>query len=55
MSSMENLSRSQIEKLVDGLTDLCLAFIDAQTAEATLRAYGFGDTELEAIGFDVEV
>lgn len=52
---MEKLSREQLEKMVDVLSNLVLEFADAQTAERLLRANGFENEELEAIGFDVEV
>lgn len=55
MSKLSELNREQLEKIVDRLTDLCLGFVDAQTAERILRADGFENEELEAIGFDVEV
>lgn len=53
---MKELSREQLEKMVDGLTNVLLVFADAQNAEAMLRAaYGFDDDMLKAIGFDVEM
>lgn len=52
---MDELSREQLEKMVDVLNNLVLEFVDAQTAERLLRANGFENEELEAIGFDVEV
>lgn len=52
---MDELSREQLEKMVDVLCNLVLEFVDAQTAERLLRANGFENEELEAIGFDVEV
>lgn len=52
---MENLSREQLEKMVDVLANMVLQFVDAQTAEKLLRAEGFESEELAAIGFDVEV
>ena len=55
MSKFDELSREQLEKMVDSLTNLCLNFIDAQTAERLLREEGFEAEELEAIGFEVEV
>ena len=52
---MDNLSREQLEKMVDVLASLVLEFVDAQTAERLLRANGFENEELKAIGFDVEL
>lgn len=52
---MENLSREQLEKMVDVLANMVLQFVDAQTAEKLLRAEGFESEELAAIGFDTEV
>ena len=52
---MDNLSRVQLEKMVDVLASLVLEFVDAQTAERLLRANGFESEELAAIGFDTEV
>lgn len=52
---MENLSREQLEKMVDVLANMVLQFVDAQTAERLLRAEGFEREELAAIGFDTEV
>ena len=52
---MDNISREQLEKMVDVLASLVLEFVDAQTAERLLRANGFENEELKAIGFDVEV
>lgn len=52
---MENLSREQLEKMVDVLENMVLQFVDAQTAEKLLRAEGFESEELAAIGFDTEV
>lgn len=51
---MDKLSREQLEKMVGTLTDMVLGFVDAQTAEMLLRADGFENEELEAIGFDIE-
>ena len=55
MSKLNKLSREQLEKMVNSLADLCLNFVDAQTAERLLTAEGFDNDELEAIGFEVEV
>lgn len=52
---MENLSREQLEKMVEVLTNMVLEFVDAQTAEKLLRANCFDSEELAAIGFDTEV
>lgn len=52
---MENLSREQLEKMVDVLANMVLQFVDAQTAEKLLGAEGFESEELAAIGFDTEV
>ena len=52
---MGELSREQLEKMVDVLGDLFLEIVDAQTAEMLLRANGFKNEELKAIGFNVEV
>lgn len=52
---MENLSREQLEKMVDVLANMVLQFVDAQTAERLLRAEGLESEELAAIGFDTEV
>lgn len=52
---MGELSREQLEKMADVLSGLLLEFVDAQTAERLLRANGFENEELKAIGFDVEV
>lgn len=52
---MNELNREQLEKMVDVLSNLVLEFVDAQTAERLLRANGFENEELRAIGFDTEV
>lgn len=52
---MGELSREQLEKMADVLSSLLLEFVDAQTAERLLRANGFENEELKAIGFGVEV
>ena len=49
---MGELSREQLEKMVDVLSSLLLEFVDAQTSERLLRANGFENEELKAIGFD---
>ena len=54
MDRMESLGREQLEKMVSILSSLLLEFADAQTAEMLLRANGFENEELMAIGFDVE-
>lgn len=54
MGRKDELTREQLEKMVESLTNLALSFIDAQTAEKLLRADGFESEELAAIGFDVE-
>ena len=51
---MGELSREQLEKMADVLSSLLLEFVDAQTAERLLRANGFENEELKAIGFDVD-
>ena len=51
---MGELSREQLEKMADVLSSLLLEFADAQVAERLLRANGFENEELMAIGFDVE-
>lgn len=51
---MGELSREQLEEMADVLSNLLLEFVDAQTAERLLRANGFENEELKAIGFDVE-
>ncbi len=53
MDRMEGLSREQVDKLADLLLNMCLHFTGAQYTEKILRARGFGDTELAALGFDV--
>lgn len=50
---MENLSREQLERMVEVLSDLVLEFVDAQTVESLLRENGFETEELDAIGFEV--
>lgn len=52
---MDELSREQLEKMVDVLSNLVLEFVDSQTAERLLKANGFESEELRAIGFDVEI
>ncbi len=52
---MDELSREQLEKMVDVLSNLVLEFVDSQTAERLLRANDFESEELRAIGFDVEI
>lgn len=51
---MDNLSREQLEKLVDILVNMCLNFVGAQYTESILKSRGFGCRELEAIGFEVD-
>ena len=51
---MGELSREQLEKMVDVLNSLLLEFADAQTAEMLLRANGFENEELAAIGFETD-
>ena len=51
---MGELSREQLEKMVDVLSCLLLGSVGAQTAERMLRASGFENEELKAIGFDVD-
>lgn len=55
MSILDDMSKEKIEQMVDTMADVLLQLTDAQTAEAMLRANGFGDEELMAIGFEVEV
>lgn len=50
---MNGLSREQLVKLVDVMSQMLLEYADAQTVEAELRSYGIGDHELSEIGFDV--
>lgn len=52
---MDELNREQLEKMVDVLSNLVLEFVDSQKAERLLRANGFENEELTAIGFDVEI
>lgn len=52
---MNELSREQLEKMVDVLSSLLLEFVGAQTAEMLLHTNGFENEELKAIGFDVGV
>lgn len=51
---MGELSREQLEKMADVLSSMLLDFVDAQTAERLLRANGFENEELRAIGFEVD-
>ena len=53
MSRMECLNREQVDRLADLLLNMCLHFTEVQYTESILRARGFGDTELAALGFDV--
>lgn len=55
MSILEEMSREKLEQMVDTMANVMLQLADAQTAEAMLRANGFEDEELMAIGFEVEV
>lgn len=54
MGKMEDLSREQLENMADLFLNMCLHFCGAQYTESILRARGFGDRELAAIGFDVD-
>ena len=53
MGKMENLTREQLERMVDVLSDLCFEFIDVQTMECFLISCGIEKEEMEAIGFDM--
>lgn len=53
MGKMDGLSREELEKMADLFLNMCLHFCGAQYIESMLRARGFGDRELAAIGFDV--
>jgi hypothetical protein len=53
MGKMDGLSREELEKMADLFLNMCLHFCGAQYTESMLRARGFGDRELAAIGFDV--
>lgn len=55
MEQMKNLSREQLEKMVDTLSMVLLEIADAQTATMLLKGYGFETEEFEAIGYEVEV
>lgn len=54
MGKMEDLSRERLEKMTNLLLDMCLHFTGAQYTESILRARGFDDRELAAVGFDVD-
>lgn len=54
MGKMDGLSREELEKMADLFLNMCLHFCGAQYTESILRAKGFGDRELAAIGFDVD-
>lgn len=54
MGNMEGLSREQLENMAGLFLDMCLHFCGAQYTESILRARGFGDKELAAVGFDVD-
>lgn len=53
MGKMDGLSREELEKMADLFLNMCLHFCGAQYTESMLRARGFGDRELAAVGFDV--
>lgn len=55
MSILKEMSREKLEQMVDTMANVMLQLADAQTAETMLRANGFEDEELMAIGFEVEV
>ncbi len=52
-SKYEDLSREQLEKMTELFLNMSLHYAGAQYTESLLRARGFGDRELAAIGFDV--
>jgi len=54
MGKMEDLSREQLENMAELFLNMCLHFCGAQYTEGILRARGFGDRELAAVGFDVD-
>lgn len=54
MRGVEYLAREELEEMNSVLLDLCLEYCGAQFTEAILRNNGFGDAQLEAVGFDVQ-
>lgn len=54
MGKYERFSREQLEGMNELLLDMCLHFCGAQYTEGILRARGYRDAELKALGFDVD-
>lgn len=50
----DELSREQLENMMELFLTMCLHFCGAQYTENILRSRGFGDNELKSIGFDVD-